>query len=87
MPTPAVANERERLGKYMETRELPSQPGRKTQRWGIYSAKHGSRLGEVRWHGPWRQYCFFPEDALFNVGCLQEIATFLHRKMEARRAA
>lgn len=32
-------------------------------------------LGELRWHGPWRQYCFFPQgDTIFNPGCMERIA-------------
>jgi hypothetical protein len=42
----------------------------------VNSARTGDPLGEIKWYGPWRQYCFFPlENTIFNNGCLDEIST------------
>ena len=51
---------------------------RKTKVWRCISIKTSTLLGEVEWHGPWRQYCFFPSDrTIFNKQCLTDIAEFL----------
>jgi len=57
----------------------------KTKAWVCVNNKSGGALGSVRWHGPWRQYCFFPEDALFSAGCLKDIAAFLESVKAERR--
>ena len=42
----------------------------KTKLWDVYSTNKvdeedlGVFLGEVRWHGAWRKYAFFPEPNL-----------------------
>lgn len=57
----------------------------KTKAWVCLNKKSGGALGGVRWHGPWRQYCFFPSDALFSAGCLRDIAEFLEGVREERK--
>ena len=65
---------------YLRFVEKPRPAGRKT---GIYSCrnlKSDTELGLVRWHGPWRQYCYFPiGQAIYSAGCLQDIADFISR--------
>ena len=41
--------------------------------------KSGHSLGKIKWHGPWRQYVWESTnvDAIFNNGCLQDIADVL----------
>jgi len=64
------------LGKYMYGKFL-DQKG-KTKVVGIFSWSSGDRLGTVKWYGPWRQYCFYPEpDTVFNDVCLAKIIGFL----------
>lgn len=45
---------------------------------GVYN-RADQFLGEIRWHGPWRQYTWntMGVDAQFNNGCLQDIADVL----------
>lgn len=46
----------------------------KTKRYAIFSLSNRSQLGEIKWWGPWRQYCFFPaDDTVFNSGCMEDI--------------
>jgi hypothetical protein len=33
--------------------------GRKTSIWECRNKSSGTVLGEVRWYGAWRQYCYF----------------------------
>lgn len=50
---------------------------------GVYECKNnncGDVLGIVKWHGPWRQYCFFPTGpAVYSTGCLSDINDFMHK--------
>lgn len=68
----------------------------KTAIYAVDSAHHGDRLGEIRWYGPWRQYCFYPKaGCVFNHDCLRYIGdacdtfTIQHRvrSANARRTA
>ena len=61
------------------TVESPAQGRLKTYIWTVYGgAGAGARLGQVKWYGPWRRYCFFPEPAtLFDTSCLDEIRSWL----------
>ncbi len=46
----------------------------------------GSSLGEVKWYGSWRQYCFFPEsDTVWNATCLKDIQAFLDEQNAAHK--
>lgn len=51
---------------------------RKTQVWHVDSSNGNVEVGVIKWHGPWRKYCFFPSgDMLFDQHCLRMIATFI----------
>lgn len=59
----------------------------KTSVYGIFSRKHGDKLGEVRWWGKWRQYCFFPaHDTVFNRDCIGTIQAFLEHLHQLRKS-
>jgi len=55
--------------------------------------RSGDVLGEVRWYGAWRQYCFHPAvvsfgSTVFNVACLKDICDFIEslpRKTSAKK--
>jgi len=58
----------------------------KTYRLNILSKSRGDELGVIKWYGPWRQYCFYPEpETIFSRGCLADIATYLEKIMECWR--
>lgn len=43
-------------------------------------------LGIIKWHAPWRQYCFFPtEDTYWSRGCMNQINEFIDKLMKERR--
>jgi hypothetical protein len=70
--------------KYIEFVELPSKG--KTSIWSCRNKNSGTELGQVRWHGPWRQYCYFPAvDAVYSSGCLFDIGSFVSFWMKERR--
>ncbi len=70
------------IGKYMRAAEVRLPPERKTNEWHIHSANSGEVLGEVKWYGAWRQYCFFPHgfDTVFNHACLRDLAEFVQHE-------
>ena len=52
----------------------------KTSVWACLNKRSGDKLGEVKWYGRWRQYCFHPTLELatvFNVGCMEDICSFI----------
>lgn len=60
--------------------ELVDMPNRKTSVFLCRNNSSKAILGQIKWYGPWRQYCFFPNDlaeTVFNVACLQDICHFI----------
>ncbi len=44
--------------------------------WACLNKNSETPLGEVRWYGAWRQYCYFPTtQAIYSAGCLADIKT------------
>lgn len=62
------------LGKYMTVEWLGEG---KTVYLDVRNKNSGESLGKIRWYGPWRQYCFYPTNALFNQSCLDLLARYL----------
>lgn len=61
---------------YVEKTEFPK---RKTPIYKLFSmSNHDIKLGEIKWFGAWRQYCFYPEgNTIFDRKCLTYINNFL----------
>lgn len=58
----------------------------KTEIWSVRGSG-GDWLGQVRWYGPWRKYCFDTEDnCTLDAACLTEIADFCRVKTEEHRS-
>ncbi len=58
---------------------------RKTEIWRCHDLKFNP-LCVVKWHGPWRQYCFFPiGGSLFNRTCADDISHFMKQLMDERK--
>lgn len=65
------------MSKYLEFEINPyKMNGTKPVYWVVSKTGKGI-LGEIRWYYRWRQYCFYPNNSLFNKGCLQDIINFL----------
>lgn len=70
--------------RYLRFQRIP-KPGRKTMVWAIVSQSSGVKLGEIRWHAPWRQYCFYPSaDTIFNMECMDDICDRIDTLMRWR---
>ena len=73
--TPSKRITRYRFIHFVEAEKKP-----KTSVWECRNNSSEDVLGAVKWYGPWRQYCFFPEpiDGLvFNDACLKDICHFM----------
>lgn len=52
----------------------------KTDLWNVDTKKSGENLGYIKWHNPWRNYCFFPThqfDTVLSDRCLLDIGEFI----------
>lgn len=57
---------------------------KKTKRWDVHSG--GAWLGDVKWFGRWRNYCYFPApDVVMDKSCLREVADFCESESKAFR--
>jgi hypothetical protein len=61
-------------------------PGSATHKFAVTSRYNSSLLGYVKWFNQWRQYCFFPVNAVFDKKCLREIAEFLDNRTQLQRS-
>lgn len=51
-----------------------------TKHFDVISISRASVLGIIKWYGPWRQYCFEPNDfTVWSDGCLEQISGFLKK--------
>lgn len=68
------------MAKWIEFAPQAQDPRKLTVSWDVNSTSNISvRLGEVKWYGPWRKYCFFANRELalvFDKDCLRDIAQF-----------
>lgn len=73
----------------------PDDPKRKTRIFQVTNKEFGDYLGDIKWYGPWRKYCFFtkaildhskPVQFIFESTCLQDIAKVLNDLMINHRA-
>lgn len=73
------------MSKWITFKEIENAKG-KTKVWRVASKESDAFLGTVKWHGPWRKYCFFPnEETLFEEDCLDDISKFL-KDLKAERS-
>ena len=60
----------------------------KTEIYKVVSKESAFLLGHIKWHGPWRQYVFFPQaETIFEKTCLEDIKIFLIDLMSIRKEA
>lgn len=70
--------------KYMEFDKVGDTG--KTEIWNIISKSSEFILGQIKWYGPWRQYCFFPSpNSVFNPACMADIDKVIKNLMATRR--
>lgn len=58
----------------------------KTRLWNIMTVDGHYHIGQIKWFGRWRRYCFFPVDqTVFEQDCLRDIADFIEQKTKEHR--
>ena len=58
----------------------------KTTIWYIFNKRSNNFLGEIKWYGPWRSYCFCPiSHTVFNKGCMTDIIDFIDQLHKERK--
>jgi hypothetical protein len=68
---------------YITIENVGSSPSGKTEVFWVRAKSNGAQLGTVKWHGPWRQYAFFPQpDTLYSAGCLNDVSSFIEDEMK-----
>jgi hypothetical protein len=58
----------------------------KTKMVGVVNIHHDEEIGEIKWFGRWRQYCFYPSsNTIWNTECLKEIYDIIKDLMNERK--
>ena len=58
----------------------------KTYIWHVFATEGGERLGQIKWFGRWRKYCFFALDhTVFEQDCLRDLADFIEARTKEHR--
>lgn len=50
---------------------------RKTPIYKIYDL-NDIEIGEIKWYAPWRKFCFYPDNSIWDTKCLEELLTALN---------
>ena len=83
---PDITATKELKTKYKYIHFIQAESKTKTSVWTCFNSKHLNTLGYIKWHGPWRQYCWFPfENTIFNKGCNEDINDFITQLMDERK--
>lgn len=57
-----------------------------THSWLVFPKLSAKPIGTVKWHSPWRRYCFFPDpNTLYDGACLGDIAGFCNKQTNLRK--
>ena len=71
------------MKKYLKFIELNQKQKRITKWFTVYNEVTKDDIGEIKWNGAWRQYCFYPDYSThWARGCLKEIVEFMEELME-----
>jgi hypothetical protein len=58
----------------------------KTKVIDIVNLHHHEVIGEIKWFGRWRQYCFFPiAETVWNKTCLDDVQEVIKKLMDERK--
>jgi hypothetical protein len=74
------------MAKWIEFIERPN-PNRKTRMFFVRNKEHLVNIGEIKWHGGFRKYSFFPYiSTVWESTCLADVVDFLNQLTEQRNA-
>lgn len=67
-------------------RFIDKEARQKTKIISIVNIHHDEIIGEIKWFGRWRQYCFFPTyNTVWNTTCMKEILDTIKCLMDDRK--
>lgn len=76
----------ETIGLYLVFHKLPSEEGKKTDKFLVSSKRNGRTLGLIKWFNRWRKYTFEPEpETVWDESCLNDIVIFISNLMKERK--
>lgn len=53
---------------------------------GIVNIHYDEEIGEIKWFGRWRQYCFYPSNrTIWNTGCMEDVHGVIKELMNERK--
>ena len=61
----------------------PLNPKAVTRKYSVFNRYNSSLIGYVKWHAPWRAYCFYALNSVFDTACMREIAQFMEETTRA----
>lgn len=64
--------------KYVYFVKLEDKP--KTSVWSCRNIRSDAELGIIKWHSPWRQYCYFTTTQwpiIYSTDCFEDINHFI----------
>lgn len=71
--------------KYLTVVVSPRPEGRRTNVYYVINKKR-SCIGVVKWHGPWKRFCFYPSpESCYDPVCLESVADFCRLAMSDYR--
>ncbi len=74
--------------RYFTVEEQPLEAGRMTHKYHCIARSGCGILAVIKWHGSWRQFCFFPtEGSLWSTGCLEDVLSFMAELKAGREKA
>lgn len=77
-----------RVEKYIEFFFAGVTKSGATQIWNVLNKRTGENCGQIKWHGGFRKYCFFPtNNFLFDSDCLRMISEKMEDMNAMRREA
>ena len=67
---------------------IEQAPKTKTKVFLVVNKVFNCPLGYVKWHAPWRKYCYFADfpGIVYDTGCLADIQDFINALMAERKA-
>ena len=70
--------------RYLQFVEKPSNGKMKII--DIVNINHQKVIGQIKWFGRWRQYCFFPcEETVWNKTYMEDVYEVMNDLMEERK--
>lgn len=73
---------------WLEFRERPTLPDRKTKIFNVWSKSSKNVIGTISWYPQWRHYCFFPEEyTVYSDRCMIRIGEFVEELNNKHRLA